>query len=128
MGTASSQYEDTVHFSKGRTTKKKSSRELDEKEQEYLKNKKTPIIKVDQIDQEQARLDLAAYLEIVGENADDLPLTWRDDPELGRSVSSLTAKQYAMKADAFIPCDVRVVGSTCTLYGGTLELPSKEVC
>ncbi len=128
MGTTNSQYEDTVHFSKARTgSKKKSSRELDEKEKEYLKNKKTPIIKVDQIDQEQARQDLTAYLEIVGENADDLPLTWRDDPELGRSVSSLTAKQYAMKADAFIPCDVRVIASTCTRYGGTWELPSREV-
>mmetsp|Transcript_17740 Transcript_17740/g.26558 ORF Transcript_17740/g.26558 Transcript_17740/m.26558 type:complete len:606 (-) Transcript_17740:145-1962(-) len=127
MGTASSQYEDTVKISKARTSsKKKASKELDEKQQEYLINKKTPIIKVDQIDQEQARQDLMAYLEIVGENADDLPLTWRDDPELGRSVSSLTAKQYAMKADAFIPCDVRVIATSCTRYGGTWELPSKE--
>ena len=69
-----------------------------------------------------------AYLEIVGENADDLPLTWRDDPELGRTISSLTSKQYATKSDAFIPCDVRVIGGSCLKYSSTkAALPDKEV-
>jgi Tfp pilus assembly protein PilF len=140
MGTTSSQYEDTVNFTdkrKGPTKKKafvKDHADASTKDDEPTnaksgsKSLKKPKIEVDQIDQEQARQDLMAYLEIVGENADDLPLTWRDDPELGRSVSSLTAKQYATKADAFIPCDVRVISTTCTRYGGsTWTLPNKEV-
>ena len=44
---------------------------------------------------QQAQENLMAYLEIVGENADDLPLTWRDGREAGRAVSSLTAKKIA---------------------------------
>lgn len=142
MGTTASQYEDTVHLSsksrskgspKQRAPVAKVSEPIDDddkrsKKKPTSKTMKQPKIKVDQIDTEQARQDLMAYLEIVGENADDLPLTWRDDPELGRSVSSLTAKQYATKADAFIPCDVRVISTTCTRYTGSrVRLPNKEV-
>ena len=133
MGTAASQYEDTVHLStkaKSRSAKKKAQDvDLpDDHGESKVKSQKAPKIVVDQIDPEQARQDLMAYLEIVGEHADDLPLTWRDDPELGRCVSSLTAKQYETKADAFIPCDVRVIAGTCTAYGDSnRNLPNKEV-
>ena len=134
MGTTSSQYEETVHLS--RSSKPKSSAKkarnvikcesIDELE-DQIKQPKSKI-KVDQIDENQAKQDLMAYLEIVGEHADDLPLTWRDDPELGRSVSTLTAKQYEVKADAFFPCDVRVIATTCTKYGDpSFRLPNKDV-
>jgi len=79
------------------------------KEAKQSRSKKS---KEDEIDQEQAKQDLIAYLEIVGENASNLPLTWRDDPQLGRAVSTLTAKVYAKKADAFIPCDINIIGAT----------------
>jgi len=83
--------------------------------------------KEDEIDQEQAKQDLIAYLEIVGENASNLPLTWRDDPQLGRAVSTLTAKEYAKKADAFIPCDIRIIGATSVNYDRTADVPIKGV-
>ncbi len=150
MGTASSRYEDTVHFTnkaKSYAPKSKpSSHEEEDDDDIFLEQEandgnvyqtevhqpdgshKQPKIEIDQIDQEQARQDLMAYLDIVGENADDLPITWRDDPELGATVSTLTAKQYAKKSDAFIPCDVRVIASTCTKYGNLNKgLPNKEV-
>lgn len=79
--------------------------------------------KEDEIDQEHAKQDLLAYLEIVGENASNLPLTWRDDPQLGRTVSTLTSKEYAKKADAFIPCDIRIIGATSANYDRTADLP-----
>ena len=66
----------------------------------------------DEIDEDQAKEDLLAYIKIVGENASNLPMTWRDDPELERMVSGLTSREYAQKADAFIPCDVRIIGAT----------------
>lgn len=66
----------------------------------------------DEIDEDQAKEDLLAYIKIVGENASNLPMTWRDDPELERMVSGLTSREYAKKADAFIPCDVRIIGAT----------------
>ncbi len=139
MGTTSSQYEDTVHLSKQSKprTPKKKNRDLEdeineevyeEEEVEVSEKPKKSKKKVDQIDAEQAKQDLMAYLEIVGEHADDLPLTWRDDPELGRSVSSLTAKQYAVKADAFFPCDVRVIATSCKKYNdASFQLLNKEV-
>lgn len=149
MGTASSRYEDTVHFTnkaKSYNPKSKPSSSREDDDDVFLEQEaddgdvyqtdvyqpdgghKQPKIEIDQIDQEQARQDLMAYLDIVGENADDLPITWRDDPELGATVSTLTAKQYAKKSDAFIPCDVRVIASTCTKYGNLNKgLPNKEV-
>lgn len=80
--------------------------------------KKTATLaaKEDAIDQEQEKQDLLAYLEIVGEHSSQLPYTWRDDPQLGRTVTTLTSKEYAKKADAFIPCDIRIIGaSSCNL-------------
>lgn len=66
----------------------------------------------EEIDEDQAKEDLIAYIKIVGENASNLPMTWRDDPELERMISGLTSREYAKKADAFIPCDVRIIGAT----------------
>eukprot|EP00956_Cyclotella_meneghiniana_P008693 scaffold11864_cov68-Cyclotella_meneghiniana.AAC.1 len=54
--------------------------------------------------------DLMAYLQIVADNSSNLPLTRRDDPELGRTVSSLTAQEYETKCRAFVPANVRILG------------------
>ena len=67
--------------------------------------------------------NILEYLEVVGEHSNNLPLTWRDDPELGRTVSSLTSNEYAKKADAFIPSDVRIIGGTSNKYGRSWEIP-----
>lgn len=59
-------------------------------------------------DDKQTQIDME-YMENVAEEACNLPLTLRDDPELGRTVSTLTAEEYAFKSAAFIPCDIRYV-------------------
>ena len=71
--------------------------------------------------------ELMKYLKDVAAHASNLPLTTRDDPELGRTVSSLTAKEYAKKAEVFIPSDVRVIGGTSLKYHSQPEYPSKRV-
>jgi hypothetical protein len=73
-----------------------------------------------------AMADLMAYLQVVANNSNNLPLTSRDDPELGRMVSSLTTEEYARKSAAFIPADVRVIGGTFTKYGRVWDLPTSE--
>ena len=103
------------------------SSERVEEEKAKAKKPKSKKSKEDEIDQEQAKQDLLAYLEIVGENGSNLPLTRRDDPQLGRTVSTLTAKEYAKKADAFIPCDIRIIGATSVNYDRTAEVPIKDV-
>ena len=97
------------------------------KEKLKTKKKKSKKSTEDEIDQEQAKQDLLAYLEIVGENASNLPLTWRDDPQLGRTVSTLTSKEYAKKADAFIPCDIRIIGAALSHIDRSADVPMKEV-
>lgn len=83
---------------------------------EKSKKAESKMMKEDEIDQEQEKQDLLAYLQIVGEHSSNLPYTWRDDPLLGRTVTTLTSKEYAKKADAFIPCDIRIIGATsCNL-------------
>lgn len=74
-----------------------------------------------------AMADLMAYLQVVANNSNHLPLTRRDDPELDRTVSTLTSEDYARKSAAFIPADVRVVGGTFTRYGRVWDLPTTEV-
>ena len=64
-----------------------------------------------------AMADLMAYLQVVANNSNHLPLTRRDDPELDRTVSTLTSEDYARKSAAFIPADVRVIGGTFSRYG-----------
>jgi len=88
---------------------------------------KSKMTKEDEIDQENANQDLLAYLTIVGGNASHLPFTWRDDPQLGTTVSTLTSKEYAKKADAFIPCDIRIIGASSSTYDRTANVPIKDV-
>ncbi len=84
-------------------------------------------LKEDEINQDQEKQDLLAYLQIVGEHSSSLPFTWRDDPLLGRTVSNLTSKEYARKADAFIPCDIRVIGATPNNIDRTDDRDVKDV-
>ena len=74
-----------------------------------------------------AMADLMAYLQVVANNSNHLPLTRRDDPELDRTVSTLTSEDYARKSAAFVPSDVRVVGGTFSRYGRVWDLPTTEV-
>ena len=82
----------------------------------------------DQVHVNLAMADLMAYLQVVANNSNHLPLTRRDDPELDRMVTALTADDYARKSAAFIPADVRVIGATFTRYGRVWDLPTSEVC
>lgn len=81
----------------------------------------------DQVHVNLAMADLMAYLQVVANNSNNLPLTRRDDPEVGRPVFSLTSEEYARKSAAFLPSDVRVIGATFTRYGRVLDLPTSEV-
>lgn len=81
----------------------------------------------DQINVNIPMADLMAYLQVVANNSNNLPLTIRDDPELDKSVSTLTSEDYARKSAAFIPSDVRVIGGTFTRYGRVWDLPTSEV-
>ena len=74
-----------------------------------------------------AMADLMAYLQVVANNSSNLPLTRRDDPELGRTVSSLNADEYAKKCSAFIPSDVKILSGSFTRYGRVWDLPTSEV-
>ena len=71
--------------------------------------------------------DLMAYLQVVADNSSNLPLTRRDDPELGRTVSSLTGEEYETKCRAFVPANVRIFGGAFGRYGRVWDLPTTEV-
>mmetsp|Transcript_26800 Transcript_26800/g.37790 ORF Transcript_26800/g.37790 Transcript_26800/m.37790 type:complete len:589 (-) Transcript_26800:208-1974(-) len=73
-----------------------------------------------------AMADLMGYLQVVADNSNNLPLTRRDDPELVRTVSTLTADEYAKKSAAFIPSTVRVIGGSFTKYGKVWDLPTGD--
>jgi len=73
-----------------------------------------------------AMVDLMAYLQVVANNSNNLPMTRRDDPELKRMVSNLTRDEYARKSAAFVPADVRVIGGSFTKYGRVWDLPTAE--
>ena len=81
----------------------------------------------DQIHVNMAMADLMAYLQVVANNSNHLPLTRRDDPELDRTVSTLSAEDFARKSAAFVPADVRILGGTFTRYGRVWDLPTSEV-
>ena len=85
------------------------------------------VVQDDDVNVNLAMADLMAYLQLVAANSQDLPLTRRDDPELGKTVCTLSAKDYLKRAEAFLPCDVRVIGGSFTKYGRIRELPSSEV-
>lgn len=70
--------------------------------------------------------DLMEYLQVVAKNSSNLPLTRRDDPEAGRTISTLTPDEYANKCGAFIPANVRVIGATFSKYGNFWDLPTSE--
>ena len=101
------------------------------------KNRKGPLgsvvgvgidaVQDDDVNVNLAMADLMAYLQLVAANSQDLPLTRRDDPELGKTVCTLSAQDYLKRAEAFLPCDVRVIGGSFTKYGRIRELPSSEV-
>ena len=82
------------------------------------------VIADDQVHVNLAMADLMAYLQVVANNSNNLPLTRRDDPELGRMVSSLTSEEYARKSAAFVPADVRVIGGSFSKYGRVWDLPT----
>ena len=82
----------------------------------------------EQINVNMPMADLMAYLQVVANNSNHLPLTRRDDPELDRTVSSLSSEDYARKSAAFVPSDVRVIGGTFSRYGRVWDLPTTEVC
>mmetsp|Transcript_449 Transcript_449/g.712 ORF Transcript_449/g.712 Transcript_449/m.712 type:complete len:627 (-) Transcript_449:74-1954(-) len=73
-----------------------------------------------------AMADLMAYLQVVANNSQNLPLTRRDDPEVLKTVSSLTAEEYARKSAAFVPADVRVIAGSFTKYGRVWDLPTSD--
>eukprot|EP00586_Coscinodiscus_wailesii_P020360 CAMPEP_0172504060 /NCGR_PEP_ID=MMETSP1066-20121228/174927_1 /TAXON_ID=671091 /ORGANISM="Coscinodiscus wailesii, Strain CCMP2513" /LENGTH=741 /DNA_ID=CAMNT_0013280057 /DNA_START=712 /DNA_END=2937 /DNA_ORIENTATION=+ len=73
-----------------------------------------------------AMADLMAYLQVVANNSSNLPLTTRDDPELGRTVSTLTAEEYARKSAAFLPSDVKIISGSFMKYGRVWDLPTSE--
>ena len=81
----------------------------------------------DNINVNMAMADLMAYLQVVANNSNHLPLTRRDDPELDRTVSTLSSEDYARKSAAFVPADVRIMGGTFTRYGRVWDLPTSEV-
>lgn len=87
----------------------------------------TTKITDDQIHVNMAMADLMAYLQVVANNSNQLPLTRRDDPELDRTVSTLSAEDFSRKSAAFVPADVRVLGGTFTRYGRVWDLPTSEV-
>ncbi|KAL3921935.1 MAG: hypothetical protein SGARI_006568, partial [Bacillariaceae sp.] len=84
------------------------------------------FIRDDQVQVNLAMADLMAYLQVVANNSNNLPLTRRDDPELTRMVSTLTSEEYARKSAAFIPADVRVLGGSFLKYGKVWDLPTSE--
>ena len=69
---------------------------------------------------------LMAYLRDVAENSDDLPKSRRDDPDLGRIVSTITGEGYAKKTEAFFPADIRIFGGVFTKYLKVWDLPTCE--
>jgi hypothetical protein len=85
------------------------------------------LISDDQVQVNLAMSDLMAYLQVVANNSSNLPITKRDDPELDRFVTSLSSEEYARKAAAFVPADVRMIGGAFSRYGQVWDLPSSEV-
>lgn len=81
----------------------------------------------DEIHVNLAMADLMAYLQVIATNSQNLPMTRRDDPERGNTVSALSADDYARKSAAFIPADVRVIAGSFSKYGRVWDLPTSEV-
>jgi hypothetical protein len=116
----------TAARSKGRSKKKNRKISVQARDDDHYEAASSHISD-DQVHVNLAMADLMAYLQVVANNSNNLPLTRRDDPELGRPVSSLSSEEYARKSAAFLPSDVRVIGATFTRYGRVLDLPTSEV-
>ena len=69
---------------------------------------------------------LITYLKNVANNSDNLPKTFRDDPDLGRIVSTITPEEYETKAAAFLPADIRIIGGVFMKYHKVWDLPTCE--
>jgi hypothetical protein len=70
--------------------------------------------------------ELMNYLQVVAHNSSNLPMTRRDDPELGRIVSTLSTEEYAKKSEAFVPSDFRVIAGSFKSYKKVWDLPTSE--
>jgi hypothetical protein len=116
----------TAARSNGRSKKKNRKNSVQARDDDHYEVTSSHISD-DQVHVNLAMADLMAYLQVVANNSNNLPLTRRDDPELGRPVSSLTSEEYARKSAAFLPSDVRVIGAVFTRYGRVLDLPTSEV-
>lgn len=111
-------------FKKKISSKKKKKKKNIERRDDVLSP--PTFIRDDQIQVNLAMADLMAYLQVVANNSNNLPLTRRDDPELTRTVTNLTSEEYARKSAAFIPADVRVIGGSFLKYGNVWDLPTSE--
>jgi hypothetical protein len=112
-------------ISRTASNKKNSSKKNIERRDDVLSRRKS-IIKDDQVLVNLAMADLMAYLQVVANNSNKLPLTRRDDPELTRMVTDITSEDYARKSAAFVPADVRVIGGSFLKYGNVWDLPTSE--
>jgi len=108
-----------------RSSSRANKRQTSSQSSRYAKEN-SAIITDDQVHVNLPMADLMAYLQVVANNSNNLPLTKRDDPELGRSVSRLDAEEYARKSAAFIPSDVRVISGAFARYGRVWDLPTSE--
>jgi len=74
-----------------------------------------------------AMSDLMAYLQVVANNSEKLPITRRDDPDIVKGImTDLSQEEYSRKSAAFIPADVRVIGGSFTKYGHVWDLPTSR--
>lgn len=112
------------------STRKEAPEPLSLAQQPQRRDDEPPTMKItdDQINVNLAMADLMAYLQVVANNSNHLPITRRDDPEIERTVTSLNSEEYARKSAAFVPADIRVIGGTFTRYGRVWDLPTSEVC
>lgn len=106
-------------------SKKKSAASAERKDESQPRGAAS-FIRDDQVQVNLAMADLMAYLQVVANNSNNLPLTRRDDPELTRMVSTLSSEEYARKSAAFIPADVRVLGGSFLKYGKVWDLPTSQ--
>lgn len=106
---------------KSPTAAKKEANAIDRRDDS---SPRPTLIRDEQVQVNLAMADLMAYLQVVANNSNNLPVTRRDDPELTRIVSSLTSEEYARKSAAFIPADVTVIGGSFLKYGKVWDLPT----
>jgi len=132
MGTAQSQYIDDVKFSSSKQSKtnaKVEAQRVAVYNEKLRREKRAGAGKGNSKRPNHDAITIAelmSYLKDVAAHASNLPLTIRDDPELGRTISSLTAREYAMKSKVFVPSDVRVIGCTSLNYKTQVEYPNKR--